>query len=658
MDLDDVFGAAELPPISVSTEDALEATVRRGRSRQRRRLTLTGLAAIVVLVGLVATTLSIVGREPNGLVTDARGPRDGSGSWRAMATSPLTPRDQGVAVWTGSEVVIVGGSSATPCPEGSDCVVALEPLADGAAYDPAADAWRTIADAPVAFVRALAVWTGAEVLVLADVAGANDVLVAYDPTTNSWTPRADPPDSGLRSMAWTGHAWAGVGLTSEPGMGWEYLPSADRWQPLPIDPLGDVSDRSIVWTGEELVVTASRFDEPGLPPNGLYQAVVLGGAGGWRPVARSDVTNNGGAWTAVGRLVVNPGTGPTGDDLPNATGGVLDVVAGAWRPLPTPEAEGGGHTGFEGRAGRWVVDDNRLLDPVAGAWHTVETAPSEAAPAVAAWTGTEVITWGGTIQQPDGAPDLVADGYAYRPPSPSGGSEPSVDAGENDPPAADARVVVELLDAPLFVEGWDFAVRVRSESAELLAERRKPAFEREDSGSGPAGGSYFATIDVPSGTVLVQGHLTIGPAGPPPSPDFLTLGEGSLCSALTLSVEPGEAVVARMDWATGCLESDDAPEPATSDLLPEREPDARGVLGGPFPSDADQRRRLTLSSGSDSSFGSPFLLLGDATLVDGLDGAVLTADDIVHGQRVDVWIVGCDDSAPPQCEVEAIRTRP
>jgi hypothetical protein len=656
MDLDDVFRAAELPPVSVSTEEALSSTVLRGRSRQRRRLTVGGLAAVVVLVGLVATTVSVVGRDPEGVVTDARGPSDRSGSWRRLAESPLTPRDQGVAVWTGREVVVVGGSSTTPCPSGADCSIALEPLADGAAYDPVEDAWRSIADAPVPFVSGLAVWTGAEVLVL--VQDSNVVLLAYDPANDTWSRRADPPDAAIQSMAWTGHAWVGVGPTAEPGSGWEYLPSADVWQALPIDPFGDAQDRSVVWTGEELVMFANRYDQPDLPPNGLYEAAVLHGAGGWRPVERSEITNNGGAWTAVGRLVVNPGTGPVGRDVTYETGGVLEVGSGTWQPLPGPAADGGGRTGFEGLAGRWVVDDDRLLDPVAGTWHTVEAAPSEAAPAVAAWTGTEIVTWGGTIQRPSGSPELVADGYAYRPPSAGTGQAAPVEAEPGNPAVADGHVVVELLDAPMYVEGWDFAVRATSAAGELLAERRIPAFAHEAGEPGETGGSYTVTIDVPSGTVTVQGHLTIGPGGPPATPDFLTPFSGSLCSPLTLSVEPDQTVVARMDWATGCLESDDAPAPVSSELLPARPADVSGVLVGPYSGDADQRRRLQESSGSDTSYAGPFLFLDDAVLIDGLDGTELTADDIVHGLRVEVWIRGCDDSAPAQCDVEAIRTRP
>lgn len=61
-----------------------------------------------------------------------------------MATGPLAAREQHVAVWTGEEMVVWGGAL-TGEPS------TLPPLADdGAAYDPAAGAWRALAPSPLA----------------------------------------------------------------------------------------------------------------------------------------------------------------------------------------------------------------------------------------------------------------------------------------------------------------------------------------------------------------------------------------------------------------------------------------------------------------------------------------------------------------------------
>jgi hypothetical protein len=40
----------------------------------------------------------------------------GAGSWDALPTGPLTPREGALALWSGREVLLIGGSDAPPCP--------------------------------------------------------------------------------------------------------------------------------------------------------------------------------------------------------------------------------------------------------------------------------------------------------------------------------------------------------------------------------------------------------------------------------------------------------------------------------------------------------------------------------------------------------------
>jgi len=77
--------------------------------------------------------------------------------WRQLANSPLAPRSDHSAVWTGTELVIWGGTSAPSSP-GS--------LSDGAAYDPVLDTWRTLPDSPLAGRSShSAIWTGDAMLI-------------------------------------------------------------------------------------------------------------------------------------------------------------------------------------------------------------------------------------------------------------------------------------------------------------------------------------------------------------------------------------------------------------------------------------------------------------------------------------------------------------
>jgi hypothetical protein len=59
-----------------------------------------------------------------------------------------------VSVWTGRELIVWGTA----------VCVNVRPR-DGAAYDPATDSWRSIAEGPIELTDATAVWTGSEMIV-------------------------------------------------------------------------------------------------------------------------------------------------------------------------------------------------------------------------------------------------------------------------------------------------------------------------------------------------------------------------------------------------------------------------------------------------------------------------------------------------------------
>lgn len=426
MDVESLLRSAELPDVSVDTEAALVSTARAGRNRRRRRTAFAGSAGACAVVGvtilLVATFARTDDRPGLDVTTGPNTTVPTSGSWRPLAPSPLRARDQGVAVWTGSEVVIAGGSDTTPCSANTDCLVALAPLADGAAYNPVSDSWRRIADAPVPFVGGIATWTGTEVLLLAKRQDLNtpDVLLAYDPKADRWAVRADPPVDGVRSMAWTGDAWAGIAPQWRGGAhAWRYRPALDAWEPIAPDPIGELSDRSLVWTGAHLVLLGSRYGPD--PANGFWEAAILQPDGSWRQVSRSDIANNGQIWSAIDGDVVNLGTGRHNS---RETGGVLDPQSGSWSHLPPETSRTGGSTGYQGVAGPWVVAQSRLFDPVGQQWRPVEDRLDQVVPGVAALTGDEIVSWGGTIQHSSAVPDLVASGFAFRPPAPAR-SDPS-----------------------------------------------------------------------------------------------------------------------------------------------------------------------------------------------------------------------------------------
>jgi hypothetical protein len=187
-----------------------------------------------------------------------------SDRWRRIAPAPLSGRHYHVAVWTGEEMVVWGGSRPV---RGERELV----LADGAAYDPERDRWRCLAPAPLrgAPMRVLgegleaeldAVWTGTGMIVGNGARGA-----IYDPARDSWE-RMPPPPPSLRhwkptdSAVWTGAqliVWGGT-TPGDSGdfttAGAAYDPWRPGWRPLPDAPVAGRDRHAAVWTGEAMVV--------------------------------------------------------------------------------------------------------------------------------------------------------------------------------------------------------------------------------------------------------------------------------------------------------------------------------------------------------------------------------------------------------------------
>ncbi|HEX6844049.1 MAG TPA: hypothetical protein VF235_02930 [Actinomycetota bacterium] len=173
--------------------------------------------------------------------------------WKLFPDAPLEGR-HAMGTWTGTELVIVGGS-------GADLATGIPIFADGAAYDPEAKTWRSLADMPAPREAGKAFWTGEEVLVVGGENRSGPLLagVAYDPAGDTW--RSLAPASYPRSAfvgAWTGEVlvvWGGrVYPQAVPGAGETYDPATDTWTTLPRAPLRARTSPLDGWTGSELLI--------------------------------------------------------------------------------------------------------------------------------------------------------------------------------------------------------------------------------------------------------------------------------------------------------------------------------------------------------------------------------------------------------------------
>jgi N-acetylneuraminic acid mutarotase len=135
-----------------------------------------------------------------------------SDSWKALSPEqpPTYPfRWDHVSVWTGSRMIVWGGNM------GADGVT-YAPTAAGGSYDPATDSWTKLSTvgAPEARTGAIAVWTGAKMLVYGGVDENGNLPLntgaAYDPIQDKWAPIAVPP--WPRGRIDHTAVWTGVGM--------------------------------------------------------------------------------------------------------------------------------------------------------------------------------------------------------------------------------------------------------------------------------------------------------------------------------------------------------------------------------------------------------------------------------------------------------------
>jgi len=252
-------------------------------------------------------------------------------TWMPMATSPLTGRLRPSAVWTGSAVMIWGGGQLPPF-SGADYTM----FGDGALYDPVTDTWTSIstAGAPSARWDAAIVWTGSSVVVYGGQIKHPTVTGAvfpvydgrrYDPASNAWSSMAASPLGGgtITSGAWLGgRVWCWAN-----GQGAGYDPVANNWLMMSSTgaptsrflPVVLGTDREIlVWGGSAAVYLndGKLYD----PTTLTWRSMTSTGAPSPRRGARA-------VWTGS-KMFLWGGTDAT--SLPTWDGAVYDPVANSW----------------------------------------------------------------------------------------------------------------------------------------------------------------------------------------------------------------------------------------------------------------------------------------------------------------------------------------
>jgi hypothetical protein len=150
---------------------------------------------------------------------------------RAWTTAvPPLPIAPFAAVWTGTEVIVVGGSPR----DAPASTVALAYGADGSCC-------RLLPPPPVSIDHGVAVWNGAEVILIGGRSDRDEVavLATYDPESNRWEARGDTPLGGARGLTAVWSAGSVVAIDSElVGGRWNQESGWRAMKPPPFDAPG------------------------------------------------------------------------------------------------------------------------------------------------------------------------------------------------------------------------------------------------------------------------------------------------------------------------------------------------------------------------------------------------------------------------------------
>ncbi|WP_406245611.1 hypothetical protein ACI7YT_11220 [Microbacterium sp. M] len=325
--------------------------------------------------------------------------------WIEADDFPLEARGGPVTVWTGEEILVVGGELGPPCPPNADCV--MGPSArDGAALDPETGVWRELAEAPRPVAPFSGVFAAGRVFAWADEDGIRGGLLSYSVAEDRWT-ESVVPDDLPRTMVADGDQVLFPLASHEMGAGADLVLEVEsgEWSELPDDPLGATFDRYLTPTPDGILLTAKALVEnPGAEEPAFVQVALFDReTGSWQRLP--DLEQIGGwNWTWTGDRVVDAtlGGGDGGEvggwGRAYPFGGMVRLPDGEWSPLPdAPERVSDPWLDNATGEGRFVVADGYMFDDVEETWTPITSptgAPDVAGTAV--WADERLVVVGGT----------------------------------------------------------------------------------------------------------------------------------------------------------------------------------------------------------------------------------------------------------------------
>jgi N-acetylneuraminic acid mutarotase len=330
-------------------------------------------------------------------------------TWTATSTTNAPDaRDSHTAVWTGSEMIVWGGSNA-------DGV-----LDTGGRYDPSTDTWTATStiNAPTARSGHTAVWTGTEMIVWGGTDNSDYFNTGgrYDPSTDTWTATGTsnaPTARSSHTAVWSGSemiVWGGSqGGFSLFNTGGRYNPNTDSWTATSTTnaPTARFA-HTAVWTGSEMIVWGGNDGTTAVNTGGRYNP----GTDSWTATSTTNAADGRKYHTAVWtdtEMIVWGGIDFNGSF--SNTGGRYNPSTDSWIATSTTNAPDArtAHTavwtgnemivwaGFNAFIGGFLNTGGRY-DPGTDSWVATSTTnvPDPRSLHSATWVSNEMIVWGGS----------------------------------------------------------------------------------------------------------------------------------------------------------------------------------------------------------------------------------------------------------------------
>jgi N-acetylneuraminic acid mutarotase len=286
-------------------------------------------------------------------------------SWVATSTTGAPEgRMFHTAVWTGIEMIVWGGVYFDG--------MGFPSLNTGGRYNPSTDSWvaTTTSGAPSPRSHHTAVWTGTEMIIWS----SSNPGGRYNPSTNSWvaiSTTGAPAGRARHTAIWTGTqmiVWGGSGEDGDQDTGGRYTPSTNSWVATRTTGAPAARDsHTAVWTGTEMIVWGGTFFD-----GTSNQSLNTGGK--YNPSTDS--------WLATSTIGV-----PAVRTLHTAVWTGTEMIV--W-----------GGTFYDGTGDQWMNTGGRYT-PSTNSWVATSTngAPDKRAEHAAVWSGTEMIVWGGYVEE-------------------------------------------------------------------------------------------------------------------------------------------------------------------------------------------------------------------------------------------------------------------